>query len=360
MLVSSDYVNVTSCLVLSMLAIGSFTSSLALTYNDNYCPNNTTPQFNTAFQTNLRILLSSLNSNASLGLDDSYQTTIGSPNPDAASGVFLCRGDISAATCKECVATAATEITRRCHNQTKSIIWYDECMVAHTPDWFDPAGVDPRANLWDNKSVPASDLESFNQTLFGLLNGLAEEAAASSQSKPKFATEEAGVNIGSSRRVYGLAQCVPSSSNTQCEECLRNGIGTLSACCEGKQGARALLAWCNIRYELYQFYNTIGTSTSPLVPSPPSGKNSGPRKVVLIAVPVSLSIILLFFVCYFLLGRTRKNCKIRLLRENFGDESATFELLQFNLATIEAATNKFSYENKIGKGGFGEVYKVTK
>jgi len=55
---------------------------------------------------------------------------------------------------------------------------------------------------------------------------------------------------------------------------LKHGIGTLfSACCEGKQGARALLAWCNIRYEFYQFYNTTLTPPStPLVPSPaPSG-----------------------------------------------------------------------------------------
>ncbi|KAL2329521.1 hypothetical protein Fmac_017102 [Flemingia macrophylla] len=40
-----------------------------------------------------------------------------------------------------------------------------------------------------------------------------------------------------------------------------------------------------------------------------------------------------------------------------GIESATLEPLQFKLATLKAATNNFSDKNKIGKGGFGEVYK---
>jgi len=34
--------------------------------------------------------------------------------------------------------------------------------------------------------------------------------------------------------------------------------------------------------------------------------------------------------------------------------------LQFELAVIEEATNNFSNANFIGKGGFGEVYKVGK
>ena len=34
------------------------------------------------------------------------------------------------------------------------------------------------------------------------------------------------------------------------------------------------------------------------------------------------------------------------------------ESLQFDFSTIEAATNKFSAENKLGEGGFGEVFKV--
>jgi hypothetical protein len=39
-------------------------------------------------------------------------------------------------------------------------------------------------------------------------------------------------------------------------------------------------------------------------------------------------------------------------------ESTTIESLQFDLAAIQAATNKFSDDNKLGGGGFGEVYKV--
>ena len=43
-----------------------------------------------------------------------------------------------------------------------------------------------------------------------------------------------------------------------------------------------------------------------------------------------------------------------------GDESATLKPLQFELAVIEVATNNISHENRIGRGGFGEVYKVGK
>lgn len=36
------------------------------------------------------------------------------------------------------------------------------------------------------------------------------------------------------------------------------------------------------------------------------------------------------------------------------------ELPLFNFSTIAKATANFSLENKIGEGGFGQVYKVTK
>lgn len=39
-------------------------------------------------------------------------------------------------------------------------------------------------------------------------------------------------------------------------------------------------------------------------------------------------------------------------------EEEDLELPLFDLATISTATNNFSFENKIGEGGFGPVYKV--
>jgi len=51
-----------------------------------------------------------------------------------------------------------------------------------------------------------------------------------------------------------------------------------------------------------------------------------------------------------------------ILRFCFGfldvDDITTVESLQFGFGTIEAATNNFSAENKLGEGGFGEVFKV--
>lgn len=144
-------------------------------------------------------------------------------------------------------------------------------MLGYTNRYYPYTETDPGTTLWGEKNVSASDLSSFNRTLFGLLGGLRDQAS-SSPSPTKFATREADFVGGggggdggssSSRRVYGLAQCLPDMTGDQCGQCLQNAIGKLVGCCGGKQGARVLLAWCNIRYELFQFYNSTGSSSSP-------------------------------------------------------------------------------------------------
>ncbi|TKY51091.1 Cysteine-rich receptor protein kinase 5 [Spatholobus suberectus] len=93
--------------------------------------------------------------------------------------------------------------------------------------------------------------------------------------------------------------------------------------------------------------------------SKPSENGKGSLRIIIIIVILLLVVpAMLSSFSYRLIRRKvrKSNYKI-LLRENFGQESVTLEGLQFDLAIIEAATNNFSHENKIGKGGFGEVYK---
>jgi hypothetical protein len=42
------------------------------------------------------------------------------------------------------------------------------------------------------------------------------------------------------------------------------------------------------------------------------------------------------------------------------DEITSVESVQFDFGTIRAATDNFSDANKLGKGGFGAVYRVGK
>jgi len=255
MFLSNSTNHVTFLLFLSLFVIEPLFSSAAPVYN--YCPTNASYNSSATFETNLKFLLESLVSNISQS-DGSYSSAMGLGTTSVASGYFLCRGDVSMATCNDCITTAATEITQLCPNKTESVIWYDECTLRFTNTYFDPASTEPGASLSNGQNISASDLGSFNRTLFGLLDDLVEESASSNSAR-KFATGDREF-AGSLSRVYALTECEPSLTNSGCEECLQNAISTLPSCCEGKQGARALLAWCNVRYELFQFYNTSATS----------------------------------------------------------------------------------------------------
>lgn len=115
----------------------------------------------------------------------------------------------------------------------------------------------PGKNLVDGRNISSNELNGFNQTLFSLLNNIATQTA-NSQTAVKFATGEA--SFGRNQMLYGLGQCTTDLQSAQCETCLKNAIGTFPTCCNGAGGARALLASCSIRYELYPFYTSTTSS----------------------------------------------------------------------------------------------------
>jgi hypothetical protein len=63
-------------------------------------------------------------------------------------------------------------------------------------------------------------------------------------------------------------------------------------------------------------------------------------------------------ICFHVRSKISKNVFTPFVCIAAAGAITTIESLKFDLATIEAATHKFSDDKKLGGGGFGEVYKV--
>lgn len=211
-----------------------------------------------------------------------------------------------------------------------------------------------------------SDIPGFNRTLYGLLGRLQNEAAAG-DSQLKYATGKADVRRN--QTIYAQVQCNPDLTRLGCIQCVQGTLAdfphyvtmpTFMAA-----GARTAGPSCNLRYELWRFYDKVEALDLPPALAPSSntsntttqgGKNKKSHKAVVILVPLIVgSVILLITTCICIIWRKKK---LRKYRGNFDkEEIETLQSLQFSLGAIKVATADFSDDNKLGQGGFGIVYK---
>ncbi|XP_021817360.1 putative cysteine-rich receptor-like protein kinase 9 [Prunus avium] len=236
-------------------------------YTGGYC---STLAGTSTFKSNLHQLLSTLSSNANRSdTAGFYNATVGT-----AYGLFLCRRDVSARICKECVANATSKALLRCPDSQQAVVWYDYCMLrysnqpfhseaATSPDWV----LYSTENLTEYMEEPAE----LNDVLVMTLDNLVPKAANASD---KFATEEATFTPNViSFTVYSLGQCTQDLSATDCNACLRKGATRLVP---SKQGGRVLYPSCNVRFEMYSFYQEVTSTTKqslapePSLPPPPA------------------------------------------------------------------------------------------
>ncbi|XP_052885627.1 cysteine-rich receptor-like protein kinase 25 isoform X3 [Gossypium arboreum] len=350
-----------------LLSLFSFTvEAQQQTYLLHNCPNTTIFSPNSTYETNLNRLLISLTSNATAG-SFFHNATTGKHNSDIVYGLFLCRGDVSTKGCQDCVSTATKDVIQRCPVEKTAVIWYDNCLIHYSnQSIFSTLEVVPKFYLINTGNV--SNQERFNQILATTMNDGAALALNDTLPLKKFATREA--NVSRFQTLYSLLQCTPDLTTSDCNTCLRGAIADLPNCCDGKQGGRVLTPSCSIRYELYPFYNQTAVSVSvpppPLTPpaiTPGSAILSGKSKktlpiIIAIIAPIAVSVLLLFLGCCLLKRRARRKYKA-VEEENAKDDISTIESLQYDFSTIEVATNNFSNSNKLGEGGFGEVYKGT-
>ncbi|KAL0012125.1 hypothetical protein SO802_007233 [Lithocarpus litseifolius] len=303
-----------------------------------YCYDTGNYTSNSTYRANLNTLLDSMINNTKINYGF-YNFSFGEA-PDKVYAIALCRGDTSPSECRSCINGA-------------------------NPIIFNAMEAVPLLSFFNVGNV--SDVEAFNNVLFPLLNSL-RNRTASGNSTSKFAAQSAA-SAPNYQTIYALLECTPDLKKLECTSCLEQVQSYIPQCCNGKQGGKFVTPSCDIRFEVYSFYDPSvepppSPSPPPLVPSaaspPPESPTTTPgnggstsRTVIIIVVPTVAFVVLIVSIYIFLRARRQPR-----QRENIDDEIGSVESLQFDFSTIRVATDDFSEANKLGQGGFGAVYKI--
>ncbi|XP_071706846.1 cysteine-rich receptor-like protein kinase 10 [Rutidosis leptorrhynchoides] len=335
-----------------------------------FCDNASNYTTNSIFERNLDTALSTLpTTNSGLGF---FNTSVGL-GTNTVNSIALCRGDVNLDICQSCLNDSIIKLRQVCPNQKEGIGYYDYCMLKYSNQTIlGQTGI--RFYVFLANTQNASDINQFNGYLAPLLSDLRKQAAAGGPLRKYASNSTRGLGVSN---IYALEQCTPDLSETQCNSCLEDLVNKIGDFFNGRIGGRIFVPMCNVRYETYEFYNqssdmfippppppNLPTSPPNQQPStPPTGKSNNATLIVIIVV-VSVIVVAILIVSFCILMRLRNKKKHTLLPpplESSQSETTmdigTVESLQYNFSTIKTATNDFSEENKLGRGGFGAVYK---
>ncbi|KAG2302925.1 hypothetical protein Bca52824_031576 [Brassica carinata] len=213
-----------------------------------------------SYEANRDLLLSSLRVRSSLG---TYSNATAGRTPNTVHGMFLCRGDITATSCSDCVQTATIEIASNCSLNRAAVIYYDECMVRYSSvAFFSVLEVRPSIVLYSLRSAP--NLNTFNETLADKFNQLILNVSSSSLVPYFVEDQERVTQEEGSYEFESMVQCSPGLDRLNCTVCLRFALLRVSTCCGLPSSALIFTPKCLLRYR-----TSALSSPPPLSPSPP-------------------------------------------------------------------------------------------
>jgi hypothetical protein len=232
---------------------------------------------NSTYQANIQALSATLPKNASTSRTLFALASVGTL-PDIVYALALCRGDVNASGCGDCVSKGFVEAQQLCPYNRDATVYDDPCYLRFANQNFlsDTTGGDNGALLLMNSQNVTAPVKVFDAAVAALMNATADYAAQNSSRR--FATGEKGFETVDKNKpkIYGLAQCRPDMAPSDCRSCLGDIIANIPKYFSGRQGARILGLQCNFRYEQYPFFN--GASLLQL-PAPALGAAPAPAPV---------------------------------------------------------------------------------
>ncbi|KAL5983132.1 hypothetical protein ACLOJK_017213 [Asimina triloba] len=275
-----------------------------------------------------------------------FVTTVSAHVSDPVYALFQCRDYLSAPDCLACFSIAASQI-RNCSAANGARIIYDGCFLRYeSNNFYDQTTQQGRKGFCGNQTVKAV---GFNRTADKLLLDL---VAATPRMEGYFGAarrEGAGGAV-----VYGMAQCVHRVDMAGCQECLRVAYGNIQQCPPDGDG-RAMDVGCFMRYSSRAFFNA--TEMTDIVRFLKGSSSKSKKAIIGGAVGGAAFLILLLLSLLLLLLRHLRTSKKKPQKGDILEATELRGPVNFHYKDLKSATRNFSAGNKVGGGGFGDVYK---
>ncbi|XP_058098019.1 cysteine-rich receptor-like protein kinase 43 [Magnolia sinica] len=255
-----------------------------------------------------------------------------------------CRHYLSTSDCLSCISRATSQLRTHCLNLAGAHANYDGCFLRYEDVGF----FDQYSQLWRFGSCGNSTEEGggFAETAREVLMDL---YMATPRINGFFATARRATVGG--KVVYGVAQCLETVGETSCEECLKGAYGNIENCPPSADG-RAMDGGCFLRYSNTAFFRD--DQVTDLAPFLKRGSTSN-KKAKIGGIVGAAAVILLLVLLFAMLRRYKRTDNTRNRRILGATELRA--AVNFHYKDLKSATENFSEGNKLGQGGFGDVYK---
>ncbi|CAI9114882.1 OLC1v1015701C3 [Oldenlandia corymbosa var. corymbosa] len=265
--------------------------------------------------------------------------------------LFQCRNYLSNADCVSCYDTAVSQI-RNCSAATGARVLFDGCFLRYESAIFyqETTPQDGYGGICSSKN--ASQPTNFQTQAVALLQDL---KLATPRINGFFAASKRQLSSNGKDAVYAVAQCIETASPSGCRDCLNITYSNINGCLP-KEDGRAYHAGCFMRYSATPFFaDNQTTNINPFLGD--GGGLSKKTKAIIGGVVGGAGLVLILLALFLWYQLNRKPKKVQK-----GDILGATELqgpVVYSYRVLKSATKDFSEENKLGEGGFGEVYKGT-
>ncbi|KAL4577864.1 hypothetical protein LXL04_013979 [Taraxacum kok-saghyz] len=268
---------------------------------------------------------------------------------DSVFGDAQCRQYISSAQCVACIDSCVSQIVP-CITGNGAYAFSDNCFVRYEnyPNYYnDPSVAVDRItflplNICGNQSASQST-SNFVQAVDGLLSDI---RVATPRAPNWYVASTRQVSNEINATVYAVAQCVGNTSQTICQDCLNAAYSNLYNCLPNTEG-RFIDLGCFARYSDTPFFSD--NQTTDIINLLKGKSNKAPIIAGAVGGVVFFFLVLALGLSYLLWKKSKKTKE---------DASVLKGAFNYNYKHLQLATNNFSEENSIGKGGFGEVFKA--